>query len=1581
MVHFSSLNFITPINPGDTVIKIKNISGVTLFLIRDASAVLKIDGLILGISQQQGKTINLGFASKEEVMAAFIAMRAALSTISTNQNRNTSGYTGSGLEGIGGGGNGYDVKHEHAFITVNDGDYTGISALLYTPEQVVLVFVNGIEVFVGNGCNTTTFYTPSFDGLFGTNYSVTSNTSTTITMPDTSGLNVGDILIVVGNVQNDCFTIASIASNVVTVTGTIIGTTTNTYKPQTWSTTSKGDKLLWFGSYAGYQLDTSDIIVFSYGGTVSSSIGNPDITLTTLSTTGPATLTGNVLNIPVYATGVGTQTFAETLAFGNTTSGISISISNGDTIRFNVGSGGIFNSASTTAPRTWLLPDASGTLALAQPLNFVPLAGTTLGSPLTGTIDYEPLTPGQTPLVSTTQDYYIGVGNNVNLSAATLFSYTHYGYQVHSHLAYSINNSVTDVSGSSSIYLDGSNILINSTQGAPYANINISGSGSTFQNLDGVSNHTSSLNILSSSIALTSQSLGTFSSVTVFPSTVIIQSSFASFAGAQYDIDYSAYFTPLSLITKGYADATYATIISENFVPLSGTALGLPLTGTIVYSPATSATSALISTTQDFYIGTANNTNISLSTRGAYINFGSSIFPNPVITLNTTGVTGNAYIDVESGSIFSAASDTTGDNLYSYFQPTFAEYRMSNSLGYTAYWSINGAQVYQVQVSDSVGNNSSIYAGTTSLSLSVIDSSGNDFSFNITPTTALIENNYGAFSGLQYAADYSSNFVALSLITKGYADATYAPIVGGGYLPLIGTALGSPLTGTIDYEPSTNGTTLIVSTTEDFYIGTGNTTDLQSATSYSYLYFDTTSMQLNLADGSGNINNNYYGTSYLESTITDSSGNSIQSYYTTTDYYVYFYGPSGYSYIELEPQEYYVYVSDNGSNNTEFYMSTTTMNASGSGAFAGIQYGTDYSTNFTNLSLINKGYADATYVSIIAGGYVPIMVSGINIFNYIAYQINDAAGNVSIDYNNRYLYDPVDFVSLDWGNRQLNTNIGYVAVDWQNLSLSNSHGTSVDWGNYITYDQARNNSMDYNNYYLYSYGQLSVDWGDYWLFDSSNNLSVNWGNRLLIDTNGNTSIDYENYVLYDQSSNLSLNFQTRNLCDHNSNVSVDYDNKQLIKDGNAIVDWNAFTLNDVNGNPLIYWNHAHSVLVSTATDSLFRGIEYGTDYSAHFSFYSLINKGYADATYAPITSGGYVPILEGATTIFNHASYQINDSSGTLSIDYDGRFLFDALGNKIIAWNNYIANDINSFTSIDWNNRLLYYPDGATIALSWATHGFISLNDTSGTAAITISTTNRFLVDSFAFTSIDFGNRLLIDNANVNSTDWQNRLLVNSVGTTLINWAGTYLQYTDGNQGLNKILRSDTLGNATWESLGSITGVFVPSGGHSYSDQEILYSDSSGNATGNSNFKWDYTDNILLINGGQIITPIAGSSEITTGSILTTLDGSSQTIQTITTLTDSITTIQSIITYRKTAGLGVGTIGDGSSFIITTSIRNVGGIITLDTIENTYTGTINAISGADATFVVSGPSVFLIINGAINDTINWTVMTRTYTVQ
>lgn len=134
-------------------------------------------------------------------------------------------------------------------------------------------------------------------------------------------------------------------------------------------------------------------------------------------------------------------------------------------------------------------------------------------------------------------------------------------------------------------------------------------------------------------------------------------------------------------------------------------------------------------------------------------------------------------------------------------------------------------------------------------------------------------------------------------------------------------------------------------------------------------------------------------------------------------------------------------------------------------------------------------------------------------------------------------------------------------------------------------------------------------------------------------------------------------------------------------------------------------------------------------------------------------------------------------------------------------------------------------------------------------------------------------------------------------------------------------------------------------------------------------------------NVNQRLEPVANVTEDTTGNTIGTTDATANvTAQTIEVPTDKVVSIESTIVYRKTAGAGVGTVGDGTTIKLNSSVKNVSGTLTLDTVQNTYTGTTNAIAGVSATYTISGTNVLVSVTGVVNDNITWNVITKVNTV-
>ena len=128
----------------------------------------------------------------------------------------------------------------------------------------------------------------------------------------------------------------------------------------------------------------------------------------------------------------------------------------------------------------------------------------------------------------------------------------------------------------------------------------------------------------------------------------------------------------------------------------------------------------------------------------------------------------------------------------------------------------------------------------------------------------------------------------------------------------------------------------------------------------------------------------------------------------------------------------------------------------------------------------------------------------------------------------------------------------------------------------------------------------------------------------------------------------------------------------------------------------------------------------------------------------------------------------------------------------------------------------------------------------------------------------------------------------------------------------------------------------------------------------------------------QRLEPVLGVYEDTTGATINTTDDIATPLETISIPTDTIVMIESYITCRKTAGGGLGTIGEGNGYIRTVKAQNIGGVVTIGTIQSSFTS--DAIPSFNATFAVSGTDIEINVNGDLNDDVTWNSITKTYRV-
>ena len=135
----------------------------------------------------------------------------------------------------------------------------------------------------------------------------------------------------------------------------------------------------------------------------------------------------------------------------------------------------------------------------------------------------------------------------------------------------------------------------------------------------------------------------------------------------------------------------------------------------------------------------------------------------------------------------------------------------------------------------------------------------------------------------------------------------------------------------------------------------------------------------------------------------------------------------------------------------------------------------------------------------------------------------------------------------------------------------------------------------------------------------------------------------------------------------------------------------------------------------------------------------------------------------------------------------------------------------------------------------------------------------------------------------------------------------------------------------------------------------------------------------LYVSGNQRLEPVANVTEDITGATVNTTDATVTPLQTIAIPIDTVMMIESYVTCRKTAGAGVGTIGDGNGYIRTVMVKNVAGIVTI-VILTQSSFTVEDIPLFNTTFSVSGTNVILNVTGSLNNDVTWNSITKKYKV-
>jgi pectin methylesterase-like acyl-CoA thioesterase len=109
-------------------------------------------------------------------------------------------------------------------------------------------------------------------------------------------------------------------------------------------------------------------------------------------------------------------------------------------------------------------------------------------------------------------------------------------------------------------------------------------------------------------------------------------------------------------------------------------------------------------------------------------------------------------------------------------------------------------------------------------------------------------------------------------------------------------------------------------------------------------------------------------------------------------------------------------------------------------------------------------------------------------------------------------------------------------------------------------------------------------------------------------------------------------------------------------------------------------------------------------------------------------------------------------------------------------------------------------------------------------------------------------------------------------------------------------------------------------------------------------------------------------------STVSTTDATLTSAQSISTTTDKSYIVESRIISRKTSGTGSGAVGDTNTYIRTVGVKNIGGVVTLGTIQTTYTS--EDIASHNVTFNITGNNIIVTINGSANNNVSWSIISE-----
>jgi len=514
----------------------------------------------------------------------------------------------------------------------------------------------------------------------------------------------------------------------------------------------------------------------------------------------------------------------------------------------------------------------------------------------------------------------------------------------------------------------------------------------------------------------------------------------------------------------------------------------------------------------------------------------------------------------------------------------------------------------------------------------------------------------GNKTGIQYQSDYSANFVARSLVDKGYVTGlttTSGVQTANNGLTKSGTNvhLGGTLTGNTTISGSTyqlnlggnaglsqinlkSGSAGITTTSGDVVVSSGHDINLEPANDLYALAIHNVDMYAN--------NQIQFGASNHQLTLNPSGFNLSQA-------------PS--SILTLGSNS--GFAIDNSTNNI-----TTTLN--GSGTF---KYAADYSANYVARSIPDKAYVDS-----IAAGFDPKQAAFVATVSALTGATYHATGGTVATGSFTSAPTTVDGIALSNGKRILvknqvdpKQNGIYTVISagtwYRSADLDGTPANEVSSGDYLFIQTGATQAA--TGWVLTGNGVLTINTDplNFVQFSAANSYIAGTGINILGNVISNTGVVTANNGLTKSGTNLYLggaltgntdigagalaygidfngltylhsltnNFKVENNIAGNKYIQLDGNGFRLVGSYGAPVNGLSGGTINVNGSDNIHLYTSNpgaviklqvtnnnirisdtSEIQVNSTDPLFQGLVYSNDFSANYVNRSLVDKGYVD---------------------------------------------------------------------------------------------------------------------------------------------------------------------------------------------------------------------------------------------------------------------------------------------------------------------------------------------------------------------------------